>query len=161
VGGFLLLGSLPNSNCTPGLLPIFTPTVVFWVSWAHNQVLFWVSYPSFGFRIVISLWGFDHLWAQTKILFPGFWPLWRSTGLLGVQGHNINYHSWGIFSFGKSPKLLHTVQAVSTNSWLSVAYLFSIIHGAPFDLAPANEQKPPKSTLNLGHKDGQNHPRSN
>jgi hypothetical protein len=39
-GGIFPFGGLPNSNLTPGLLPIFGPNGPFWDSGAQNQFLF-------------------------------------------------------------------------------------------------------------------------
>jgi hypothetical protein len=75
-------------------------------------------------------------------------------GPFGVQGLKIKFYSWGIFLFGESPNSC-ALKSVSTNSWLSVAYLFSIIHRTPLVWHLRMGKRPRSEVYNWGYKDGQ------
>jgi hypothetical protein len=90
LGKFVLLGSLPNSNFIPGLLPIWGPTGAFWGSGAQNQIL---------------LCGHLFFWegSQTQILLRGFCPFWGPLGPFGVQGPKIKLYSGAFVLLGRLP----------------------------------------------------------
>jgi hypothetical protein len=139
LGEFVLLGSLPNSNFTPGAFAHFGSSLgPFGVQgpkiklYSGEFVLLW-RLPNSNFTLGLlhilgptgAFWGSG---AQNQLLLWGICPFREALKIKLYSGAFAHFGAhWGILGM----KFLRTVQSVSTNSWLSVMYLFSIIHRTP------------------------------